>query len=491
MGRTALCAVLLACARAASAQPAFTPELATIIATGTVQDVSASPGLFRMYFVQDGFRVRSATSTDLATWGVESSGGGIRLSTGSTLGDPDFSSITALGVLPSTAAGNPLRMFYVGISSDGLYSVLSATSTDGLAWSKEAGIRLRVSGGLGFLDSPRPIYTSATSMRLYYVADSAGRNNAANYRVFSASSVDNGLTLSLEGQRLNAQAFQVAVTTLTDGRTRLYYSQPLAPATTATQALSAISANGTTFADEAGARLSTTAANASLTYPVVVRGSSETYRWRMFHCLTPAGSSTPYVTSAVTLAPTPASVAPNIVLNSQTSAAVTVAGEIFSPAALAQAVRFQQGAAVMPWAAVTRVNDLAITGTVNPSGVGTGLWDVTVTNSDGRSQTKANALIVDIAPGSVSVLDNLLRPAQGGVATITVTTFENARVTLRLFTATGGFVATIIDADLPKGQNVFTWNGRTAGGTMVASGLYLLRATGPKLDTTQKIVVIK
>ena len=100
-------------------------------------------------------------------------------------------------------------MFYVGLSTSGLYSLLSASSADGLTWTKESGIRLQFNGGQIFLNSPRPVNVSNTQLRLFYVRDSVGNRLASDYRVYSATSSDGGLSFSEEGSVLSATAYAV------------------------------------------------------------------------------------------------------------------------------------------------------------------------------------------------------------------------------------------------------------------------------------------
>jgi len=478
---SALCALFLLSAPARAVIP-FTAENTLILSSVTAQDVQPTAAGFRMYVTSNGFTVLSATSTDQVSWSLES---GVRLSTGTS--GLDVSSITALGtVYLSTNAADGLRMYYVGISAAGAYSVLSATSTDGLSWSKEAGTRLQRNSGAAFLDSPRALRVSSTLVRLFYVADNAGTNVPANYRVFSATATD-GLNFTDEGAVLSAdQAFQVCVTTLTDGRTRAYFSAPdVAGSTTPARVLSAISSNGTIFSKESGVRIST--ASAALTYPVVVR-STDSYRWRMFSSFVNTGSTTPFVSSAKTLTPVPRTMSPSTVLKSQSGLPFTVTGEIFSPS---PAVSFYLGTDTITATGVARADDLTITGTIDPFNRVTGMRNLVVTNADGTNGTLVNGVLVDIAPGTVNAVDNLFRPLHGQSCTITVQIFDASNVTIRVYTSAGGLVTTLFDGPLPEGSTSFHWDGRTAAGHVVASGVYILRTRGPKLDDTQKIVVIK
>ncbi|MCX5788444.1 MAG: sialidase family protein [Elusimicrobia bacterium] len=293
----------------AAAQPAFTPQGGMLFSSASVQEVAASTGAYHMFFVRDGFQILSATSTDLDVWKQQS---GIRLSTSAVLTDPDRSSITSCGILPSTSPATGLqRLFYVGVSSGGLYSVLSATATDGRLFSKEPGIRLQLTGGTSFLNSPKPVALSSGSLRLYFVADSSGTNDPATYRVFSASSTDGGLTWRVEGKIIDDRAFEVSPAALSDGRLRLYYTSYAAGASTPTVLKSAISHDGVNFTQEARSSLSTSAPCGL--WDIAVARSTDVYRWRLFASYTDALSSHTFISTAATVTPYPVSVSPSSV----------------------------------------------------------------------------------------------------------------------------------------------------------------------------------
>lgn len=446
--------------------------------------VPISTGGYRMYLSSGGYQILSATSTDMVDWTLE---GGVRLATSSTAG-LDSSSITACGVIFSTSPNTDLRMFYVGVSSVGFYSILSATSADGLVWFKESTVTLQVNGGLGFIDSPAPIRFDTTAMRLFYIADNTGINDSDNYRIFSASSTDNGVTFVEEGEVLSGkQAFQVSVTTLTDARTRIYYSAPLSGGTTVSTVVSAASTNGLTFSTESDVRLSTTPTLASLTHPVVMR-STETFRWRMFFAYTPGSSTIPYTSRAITLHPAITNIDPSSVLKTGTNISVTITGEMFSTSPSAT---FTIGTATMNVTGITRTNNLELKGTINPFGQNTGMWDLNVSNADGNAGYLASALNILVPPGEVTIVDNLFRPRTGGSAQVTVKTFETGRIVIKLYSSEGGLIQTLLDEELAEGSHQVSWNGRTSIGNTVASGVYLLSVEGPATKTIERIVVIK
>ena len=163
-------------------------------------------------------------------------------------------------------------------------------------------------------------------------------------------------------------------------------------------------------------------------------------------------------------------------------------GEVFSPA---PTTGFILSLTTFNAAPTVRADDTSISGTLSTLNRSLGLYDAAVVNADDQSGRLDNFFEIELPPGQVTILDNLFRPLRGGQATITVEIFEAGDVTLRLYTVDGGLVATLYQGPMPAGQTALTWNGRTPAGSVVASGVYLLHAQGPKLNTTERIVVIK
>jgi flagellar hook assembly protein FlgD len=92
----------------------------------------------------------------------------------------------------------------------------------------------------------------------------------------------------------------------------------------------------------------------------------------------------------------------------------------------------------------------------------------------------------------VALVNNLLRPRTGTTTAITIKTFNVGRITARLLTIDGRSVRTLFDTDnMPLGTLNLTWDGRDAGGSPVASGLYILHVTGQALDARAKIIVVR
>ncbi len=479
--RRALLGVLaaLACARGAAAAPSFTASDAVFFSktsSVSLQSVVPIAGGFRMYLTSGPYHVLSANSTDQVSWSFEN---GIRLST--TAGSLDVSSITAVSVVASTDPAGGWRLYYVGIDAFGLYRVLSATSTNGLTWGKETGTRLMNNGGQGFIGSLSGFSASNTERRLYYIADRDGLNNASRFAVHTATSGDGGLNFGVGTLTLAAaNAYAVSATTMTGGKTRIYYASPLTGSTTASQILSATASDGLSFITETGVRLSTTASVSGFRGLVVLR-STESFRWRMFTDYIIGGTTHVYVSHALTRVPVVETFAPSKVQKGQASVSYSLTGEIFSPA---PTVAFVLGSSTFNATTVTRTDDLTLSGTFSSLNRYQGNYDVAIVNADGQSGTLANVLEIELPPGHVTLLDNLFRPLRGGQTQATVEIFEAGHVVARL-------VTTLYEGPMPAGQTQLSWNGRTPAGSTVASGVYLLHVSGPNLNTVERVVVVK
>ncbi|MBI3565478.1 MAG: GIY-YIG nuclease family protein [Elusimicrobia bacterium] len=481
-------ALLLLTAASARAVPSFTKEDPVVLSSAAPQAFTyAVPASFtyplRMYFLRasSGTEIGSASSADGVAW-VEDAAAG-RLST-ATLPAVSASSITGCGVLPLTGGG--FRMEYSILSSTGAYRIHSATSADGLAWANEAGAR--VDGGATYLGSPKVVKLSDGSWRMFWVSGAA----PAARRVYTARSLDQGVTWGASSVVVSTTAFEVGASALTNGLVRLYYSAPVSGASSATAVVSALSsdAGATLFTAETGIRLSTSATSGTLGSPVPAV-ATDTFRWRLYYqYFDPAIVSSGDVHSALTAFPAPAAMSPAGAQNVQSTVSVTVTGDVFSTPAPTVTLSLSGGPPLSA-SGVTRVDDQTLTMSFDVLDQPVGRYDLTVVNADGQSTTLSNAFLIDYPGGSVSMVGNLLRPREGVPVTITITTFENGHLLARLYTLDGRPVRTLYDAPVTKGIRTLTWDGRDGGGAPVASGVYLLRTSGPKIDLKSKIVVIR
>jgi len=165
----------------------FTADSGTRITGGSVPCMVQLPsGVYRLFYTYNG-EIYSASSTDGLNFTVDPSK---RVTKGGTT-DPDRDS-----------AGNPVLiqfgensfvLFYEG-ASESTRVVLSATSTDGLNFTKQSGIRYSgTSADGGIVSAFDIIKESETLLRMYYVGDWLGKNN-----IRTAVSTNGGNTWTFE-----------------------------------------------------------------------------------------------------------------------------------------------------------------------------------------------------------------------------------------------------------------------------------------------------
>lgn len=493
-------ALLWTLASPARAIPGFDKEAAISIASGTAQaftEVTAGvPYPVRMYYLpaissgvphtSSGAAVLSATWTGVAgvPWVAET---GVRVDT-NTVPSVSASSITGCSLQPLTAGG--FRMLYSIVSTTGAYRIHSATSANGLAWANEASVA--IDGGAGtttYVGVPRIVVLNSGDWRLYYTRDVNGGNDLADRQIFTARSTDQGATWGDSSVVVSTTAYESGAAKLTDGKIRLFYSAPQSPSSSSTVIMSSLSTDalGTAFTAETGVRLSTPIVTGAVSFPVPVR-STDSFRWRLYYTFYEAFNSTGDIRSALTGSPAPVSISPTTVFRSGSSFPLTITGEIFS---LTPTVSLSLGAAVIAGTGVTRVNDQTITASFATTGQTLGSWNVNVTNVDGVTGTAASALLIDFAPGTVALVDNLLRPRNGGSTIIDVLTFNDGPVSVRIFDSEGRPIRTLFDGFRAAGSFGFNWDGKNAAGAAVPSGLYFTAVSGPKISVKSKIIVIR
>lgn len=489
--RSAAAAALLALASPAAAVPVFTPDSFVSLTTATpLAFDSESTYPMRLYFMRasSATEVLSASSADGQTWTVEA---GVRLDTNTVpTASVSASSITGFSLLPLNGGG--FRAAYSIVSSTGAWRIHTATSADGFAWANDTGTAFEFTGGTTFVGSPALEELSTGDWRLYFVRDASGGNDLADRRVYTALSTNEGRNWGAASVAVSTTAYEVGSAKRTDGKVRLFYTQPLASGSSATVVSSSLSddADGDTFTTESGYRVTTSAVTGSLSFPLPVR-STDSFRWRLYYgfsdSVQPSSGS---IYSSLTGPPDFISISPGSVFTSAAGASFTVLGEVFS-AGPPQVLARKAGETDVTATAENRVDDQTLTFDLNMQGAAIGFWDIVITNADGNSSQFNGRLLVDFAPGSVTLTNNLLRPRQGTVMNADVTTFNSGRVTLRLFTADGRLVRTLYDDERASGSFTVTWDGKDAAGATVASGLYLLKSDGPKLDGRSKVLVIK
>lgn len=464
--------------------PSFTSN-ATVLSSAAVQDVQVIPTGYRMYFTSGSYYVMSATSTDGVNWGVES---GVRLST--TAAYLDVSSITAFTLYyNSTRPTNPYIAYYVGINSSGQYYLLRAFSTDGLTFTKDATYSRSYNSGNGYIGPLKTLIVDSNNMILYYIADNSGTNVSSNYRANYLSSQDKGTSFYSDTSLFPATtAYALAVSTLTDGRVRLFLASPATSSTNSYSVISAISNNlGYGFTSETSPRYSTTTSQ-NITSMAIAR-STESWRWSLYTTMGTL-NSTGTVSNAVTWSPSIASVSPVKVYQTDPNATLSVLGEIFSSSGAFAATLTNSGGNI-PVTSVVRNSDILLTMTANTNGAALGTYDLTLTDAFGKSVVYTSALTMDFLPGSVKMYDGVFRPLRGESCRGDVTIYAGGDINATVYTTNGAIVKTLYNGPTASATVSIPWDGKTGSGNYAASGLYVIRFTGPKLDTLQKVVLIK
>ncbi len=103
----------------------------------------------------------------------------------------------------------------------------------------------------------------------------------------------------------------------------------------------------------------------------------------------------------------------------------------------------------------------------------------------------SNAINLSATSPDLAAYNNVFNPLRGEKATIRYAVDGTGNLTVTLYTVTGERVATLFDGPVSAGKGSLDWDGRNLAGSTVASGVYVVRAVGPGLNKTQKIVVVK
>jgi hypothetical protein len=102
---------------------------------------------------------------------------------------------------------------------------------------------------------------------------------------------------------------------------------------------------------------------------------------------------------------------------------------------------------------------------------------------------------VAVPPGDGQAGGGLLmgvrpNPAQGSCV-VSFSIERPGRATVEVVDVTGRSVATVLDGPVPAGAFEVTWDGRTAGGRPVASGVYFLRVRAGDLQDSRQVLMVR
>ncbi|MBI4370369.1 MAG: hypothetical protein HY547_09090 [Elusimicrobia bacterium] len=398
----------------------------------------------------------------------------------------DASSITSCAVLPISSTY--YRMIYSAVSSTKTYHLLSATSTDGLTWGKESATRYEAGSSSTFVGAVRLSSTTAGIWRLYFLQDENGDNDASDYGLFTATSTDYGVTWSSPTQIIAARFGAFAAGRLTNDKIRLMYTIPLTDGTTDTELAGVISSDELSFTGESPPQVSTGALDAFLASPVLHKVNS--FQWRLYYGVQNYVSTHPFVYSAVTSSINVQGIDPATGFNDEPARTFNLYGEIFSTGTYAITLT-KSGESPIAATSVNRQSDMSATGTFDLLFKTEGKWDLVVTNSAGQSQTMISGFTLTAADGRLTITDNLFKPLQSGRSKLDLITYKAGNIRIKIYTINGEPVKTIFDEYRAPGAITQYWNGDTDSGQRVASGLYILETLAPNTERLDKIIVVK
>ena len=121
-----------------------------------------------------------------------------------------------------------------------------------------------------------------------------------------------------------------------------------------------------------------------------------------------------------------------------------------------------------------------------------------IVDSEGGSWSQAMPIAVDVAQTTAAVTQvsapRVLPARPNPFTNATDIAFElpaSKHVTLRVYSATGKLVRTLVDATVPQGVHRAPWNGRDAAGRVVASGVYFVKLSAGNDESTIRIMRLK
>lgn len=144
----------------------------------------------------------------------------------------------------------------------GLTESVSAVSSDGLIWTKEPSIRVDIGEYAGWgVSSPEVVMLPNGTYRMYYTGHQT-LNVYNNYRILSATSSDGinwvqdpGIRINNNGSYDNRYAYAPDIIELPDGTYRMYYTGLVWGGYGTYYILSAVSSDGLTWTKEGGIRI--------------------------------------------------------------------------------------------------------------------------------------------------------------------------------------------------------------------------------------------
>jgi hypothetical protein len=93
--------------------------------------------------------------------------------------------------------------------------------------------------------------------------------------------------------------------------------------------------------------------------------------------------------------------------------------------------------------------------------------------------------------GGVQILNNVINPSKGDLATLQYTLGKSGAVTVTVFDLSGSIVNVLVRGTQAPGDYEVTWDGKNRARTAVARGIYFVRVIGPDVDEIRKVLVVR
>ncbi|MGA2614835.1 MAG: FlgD immunoglobulin-like domain containing protein [Spirochaetia bacterium] len=94
--------------------------------------------------------------------------------------------------------------------------------------------------------------------------------------------------------------------------------------------------------------------------------------------------------------------------------------------------------------------------------------------------------------GGATILNNVIRPEKGDLATLQYNQPSSGPVTIMVFDLSGSIVNVLTRvSSQAAGDYAVSWDGKNRGGRIVARGIYFVRIVAPGLDETRKVLVVR
>ena len=93
--------------------------------------------------------------------------------------------------------------------------------------------------------------------------------------------------------------------------------------------------------------------------------------------------------------------------------------------------------------------------------------------------------------GNVSIMNNVINADKGEKVVIKVDLKQSGNLNVLVMTLDGNIVDYLQRGEAEEGEHFYSWDGTNRRGRAVARGMYFVRVTGPGIDETRKVLVVK